>query len=55
VQEVVWDPEPVWTQRLEEKSSASVRDRTPAVIMNNKLKIKWNKHKQKEAYFQILF
>jgi hypothetical protein len=25
-QEVGWDLEPVWTQRLEEKSSASVRD-----------------------------
>jgi hypothetical protein len=27
VQEVGWAPGPVWTQRLEEKSSASVRDR----------------------------
>jgi hypothetical protein len=26
-----WDPEPVWTERLEEKSSASVGDRTPVV------------------------
>jgi hypothetical protein len=26
-----WAPEPVWTQRLEEKSSASVGDRTPVV------------------------
>jgi hypothetical protein len=26
-----WAPEPVWTQRLEEKSSASVGERTPAV------------------------
>jgi hypothetical protein len=31
VQEAGWDPEPVWTQRLEEKSSASVEDRTPVV------------------------
>jgi hypothetical protein len=31
VQEAGWAPEPVWTQRLEEKSSASVGDRTPAV------------------------
>jgi hypothetical protein len=31
VQEVGWAPEPVWTQRLEEKSSASVGDRTLAV------------------------
>jgi hypothetical protein len=31
VQEAGWAPEPVWTQRLEEKSSASVVDRTPAV------------------------
>jgi hypothetical protein len=31
VQEAGWAPESVWTQRLEEKSSASVADRTPAV------------------------
>jgi hypothetical protein len=31
VQVAGWAPEPVWTQRLEEKSSASVGDRTPAV------------------------
>jgi hypothetical protein len=31
VQEAGWAPEPVWTQRLEERSSASVGDRTPAV------------------------
>jgi hypothetical protein len=31
VQEAGWAPEPVWTQRLEEKSSASVGDRTPDV------------------------
>jgi hypothetical protein len=31
VQEVGWAPEPVWTQKLEEKSSVSVGDRTPAV------------------------
>jgi hypothetical protein len=30
-QEAWWAPEPVWTQRLEEKSSASVGVRTPAV------------------------
>jgi hypothetical protein len=29
VQEAGWAPEPVWTQRLEEKSSAPVGDRTP--------------------------
>jgi hypothetical protein len=29
VQEAVWAPEPVWTQRLEEKSFASTMDRTP--------------------------
>jgi hypothetical protein len=31
VQEAGWAPEPVWTQRLEEKSSASVGDRIPVV------------------------
>jgi hypothetical protein len=31
VQEAGWAPEPVWTQRLEEKSFASLRDRIPAV------------------------
>jgi hypothetical protein len=31
VQEAGWAPEPVWTRRLEEKCSASVGDRTPAV------------------------
>jgi hypothetical protein len=31
VQAAGWAPEPVWTQRLEEKSSASVVDRAPAV------------------------
>jgi hypothetical protein len=30
-QEAGWAPEPVWTQGLEEKSSASVGDRTPIV------------------------
>jgi hypothetical protein len=30
-QEAGWAPEPVWMQRLEEKSSASVGDRTPVV------------------------
>jgi hypothetical protein len=31
IQEAGWAPEPVSTQRLEEKSSASVRDRTLVV------------------------
>jgi hypothetical protein len=30
-QEAGWEPEPVWTQRLEEKSFASSGDRTPVV------------------------
>jgi hypothetical protein len=30
-QEAGWTPEPVWTQGLEEKSSAPVGDRTPIV------------------------
>jgi hypothetical protein len=31
LQEAEWAPEPVWTQGLEEKSSAPVGDRTPIV------------------------
>jgi hypothetical protein len=31
-QEAGWAPEPVWKQRVEEKSSASVRDWTPVVL-----------------------
>jgi hypothetical protein len=31
VQEVGWAPEPVWTQRLEGKSRASIGDQTPTV------------------------
>jgi hypothetical protein len=31
VQEAGWAPEPVWTQRLEEKSFAPAGDRTPIV------------------------
>jgi hypothetical protein len=31
VQEAGWAPEPVWMQRLEEKSSAPVGHRTPVV------------------------
>jgi hypothetical protein len=30
-EEAGWAPEPVWTQRLEEKSSVPVGDRTPIV------------------------
>jgi hypothetical protein len=30
-QEALWAPETVWTQRLEEKSSVSVGDRTPVI------------------------
>jgi hypothetical protein len=30
-QEAGWAPELVWTQRLEENSSASVRDQTPVI------------------------
>jgi hypothetical protein len=31
VQEILWASEPVWTQRLEEKSFVSAGDRTPVV------------------------
>jgi hypothetical protein len=31
LQDSGWAPEPVWTQKLEEKSFASVGDRTPVV------------------------
>jgi hypothetical protein len=30
-QDAGWAPEPVWKQRIEEKSSASIRDQTPDV------------------------
>jgi hypothetical protein len=33
VQEAGWAPEPVWTQRLEEKSVAPAGDRTPIASM----------------------
>jgi hypothetical protein len=33
VQEAVWAPEPVWTQRLQEKSFASARDRTSSALV----------------------
>jgi hypothetical protein len=31
VQEAGWAPEPIWTQKIEEKSFASAGDRTPVV------------------------
>jgi hypothetical protein len=40
-QEAGWAPEPVWTQGLEEKSSASVGDRTPIVQPVVKHKTDW--------------
>jgi hypothetical protein len=40
VQEAGWAPEQVWTQRLEEKSSASVGDRTRAVHS-----VEWTLHR----------
>jgi hypothetical protein len=36
VQEAGWAPEPVWTQRLEEKSSAPAGDRTSHYIKRRK-------------------
>jgi hypothetical protein len=38
VQEAGWAPEPVWTQRLLEKSFASAGDRTPILAINNTIK-----------------
>jgi hypothetical protein len=35
VQEAGWAPEPVWTQRLEEKSVASTGDRTPIAQLSS--------------------
>jgi hypothetical protein len=34
-QEAGWAPGPVWTQGLEEKSSASVGDRTPKFVVSH--------------------
>jgi hypothetical protein len=34
-QEAGWAPEPVWTQRLEEKSFASAGDRTPIARLSS--------------------
>jgi hypothetical protein len=52
VQEAGWAPEPVWTQRLEERSRASVGDRTPAVQsvirhytdLATRLRCRWKEH-----------
>jgi hypothetical protein len=35
VQEAGWAPEPVWTQRLEEKSFAPAGDRTPISLSSS--------------------
>jgi hypothetical protein len=35
VQEAGWAPEPVWTQRIEEKSLASAGDRASTVLSSN--------------------
>jgi hypothetical protein len=35
VQEAGWAPEPVWTQRLQEKSFAPVGDRTPIALSSS--------------------
>jgi hypothetical protein len=39
--EAGWAPEPVWTQRLEEKSSTPVGDRTPFVQSVVSYKTDW--------------
>jgi hypothetical protein len=35
IQEAGWAPEPVWTQRLEEKSSVPAGDRTPIALSSS--------------------
>jgi hypothetical protein len=35
VQEAGWAPEPVWTQRIEEKSFAPAGDRTPIALSSS--------------------
>jgi hypothetical protein len=35
VQEAGWAPEPVWTQRIEEKSFLSAEDRTPIARLSS--------------------
>jgi hypothetical protein len=53
VQEAGWAPEPVWTQRLEGKSSASVRDQTPTVrsVVRHYLKYLAGFHKSLHSYY----
>jgi hypothetical protein len=44
VQEAGWHPEPVWTQRLEEKPSAFVGNRTPVAqpVVDTTLTANWH-------------
>jgi hypothetical protein len=55
VQEAGWAPEPVWTQRLEEKSSASVGDRTPAVQSVVKHYTDWATPAHNAVVYELLF
>jgi hypothetical protein len=46
-------PEPVWTQRLEETSSASVGDRSPSYKIKDDLKSKLFESQQKILYNEL--
>jgi hypothetical protein len=50
VQEAGWAPEPVWTQRQEEKSSASVGDLIPTVQFVLRHYSDWATRLTREAY-----
>jgi hypothetical protein len=41
-QEAGWAPEPVWTQRLDEKSFASAGDRTPQLLCMQNVCTRYN-------------
>jgi len=53
VQEAGWVPEPIWTQRLEEKSSAPTGDRTP--IARRRIDKQWKKQEKEEERKKVVY